>query len=61
MVCVWCSSKKNHDHDRCPSKLAVEAKKPPTGLSPESDALQLSGLCTCQHREPRVASALVPE
>lgn len=47
MICNPC---KNGDHKKCPSKLVAETNKKPTGLSPEAEAVQRSGLCPCRHR-----------
>jgi hypothetical protein len=51
MICEPC---KNQYHEGCPSQSADDPKKPKTGLTPEGDALQRSGLCGCQHRLPKV-------
>lgn len=47
MICKPC---RGNVHEQCPSKLAVDPKKKPTGLGPENEAIQRSGLCPCRHR-----------
>lgn len=62
MICEPC---KKQDHDECPSKLAADewmpdpnapgtkilkVKRPLMALSEVSMAVQLSGLCPCQHK-----------
>jgi hypothetical protein len=50
---VICNPCKAEKHEECPSKLAADIDKPTTGLSPEGDAVQRSGLCPCHHRVNR--------
>lgn len=48
MICNRC---KEGNHHLCPA-IAVERiyKDVPSGLSPEGDKVQRSGLCPCHHR-----------
>lgn len=50
VICDPCKVKKHH---LCPGVNAVADSVPPTGLSPEGNAIQRTGLCTCQHRVPK--------
>lgn len=47
MICSPCQAQK---HEECPALRYDDPSKPPTGLSPEGNAVQKSGLCTCRHR-----------
>lgn len=51
MICGACKKQK---HERCPNNVEnwrTDSKQQhPTGLSPEGDAIQRSGLCPCRHR-----------
>lgn len=65
MICIECRSNKHelcpaNKRDYFPTMLdlskpqngsaTIMLRKPPTGLSPEGDAIQLSGLCACHHK-----------
>lgn len=56
MICQSC---KEARHDRCPSMAAKDPSKPGMGLNPAGEAVQLSGLCPCQHRMPKQSVVLV--
>ena len=50
MICKPC---RDNDHKLCPAakqELSFGTQLPPTGLSPEGDAIQRSGLCACHHK-----------
>lgn len=50
MICQFC---KDNDHALCPAakqELSFGTKRPSTGLSPEGDVIQRSGLCACHHK-----------
>ena len=49
MICNACKSQR---HYRCVASGEDKPGTPPTGLSPEGDAIQRSGLCPCHHRTP---------
>lgn len=50
MMCKPC---RKQNHSGCPSIAALDPNKPGMALSPESERVQLEGLCTCQHRDPK--------
>lgn len=47
MICDPC---KRRRHNECLNKTAADPNKPPTGLNDAANAIQLSGLCPCQHK-----------
>jgi hypothetical protein len=51
---VICPECKKNDHKLCPAakrELPFGTQMSPTGLSAEGNAIQLSGMCACHHRE----------
>jgi hypothetical protein len=47
MICNPC---KGQRHENCVASGSDAPGQPPTGLSPDGDAIQRSGLCPCHHR-----------
>lgn len=56
MICNPCKAQK---HEECPSKKSAEANTKTMALSDAGVAIQLSGLCPCQHKvkTPAVVAA----